>query len=227
MKNIYILVFALLTTFTVNAQTEKKINTTKAYSKDFVMLQFGYNNWLNAPDSIKIGGFSRFANVYLCYDFPIQKSNFSFAAGAGVGSSHIFLNKQKAVLNDTPSSIRFVADTFKKNKIAMTYVEAPFEIRYFSDKENRNKGIKAALGLRVGALLNSHWKGKYKFNNKPIVEKVSTKRFIETYRVAVTARVGYGNFSVIGTYSLNNLFRVNNGPAGVTTYSIGLCLSGL
>lgn len=199
-------------------------------SRDYVMLQIGYNGWANAPDSIKIGGLGRTFNGYICYDFPIAKSNFSFAVGAGVSVNNIYLKDQVINLQDTNAFIFFLPETttdFKKYKLTTTYLEAPFELRFFGNKENRNKGFKAAIGLKVGALISSHTKGKYTLNSKPIIEKVSTKRFLETVRYAPSIRLGYGNFSIYGQYGINNLFRVNNGPENIRPFQIGICLSGL
>ena len=198
-------------------------------SRDYVMLQFGYSNWHNAPDSIKIAGVGRTFSAYLCYDFPIMKSNFSFAAGLGISAASIYLKDQEIHLTDTNSYVQFLPESepYKKYKLTTTYLEAPFELRYFSNKENRNQGIKVALGLKVGTLLSSHTKGKRTYNNKPIVEKVSTKRYLETWHYAATARIGYGNFSVFATYDLGGLFKTNLGPENVRPYSVGICLSGL
>jgi hypothetical protein len=116
---------------------------------------------------------------------------------------------------------------YKKYKMSTAYLEVPFELRFFANKENRNKGFKASIGLKVGALVSSHTKGKRTFNNKPVIEKVSTKRYLETVRYAGTLRLGYGNFSVYGQYSIGNLFKVNNGPENVRPYQIGICITGL
>lgn len=198
-------------------------------SRDYVMLQIGYDTWNSAPDSIAITGIGRTFNAYLCYDFPIQKSNFSFAAGLGIGTSNIYLKNQQILLTDTSSYIQFIPENidYKKYKLTTAYVEAPFELRYFSNKENRNVGFKAALGMRVGALVGAHTKGKRTLNNKPIVEKVNTKRYLDTWRYALTLRLGYGNFSVYGAYQLNSLFRAGSGPESIRPIQIGLCLSGL
>ncbi len=234
MMNRFVLTIFAVLAFTVsNAQSSPSAALAKsAYSmpsRDYVMLQFGYDNWTNLPDSIKVTGIGRAFNAYLCYDFPIMKSNFSFAAGAGVGTSSIFLKDQQIVLTDTSSAISFIPETqpYKKYKLTTAYLEAPFEIRYFSNKENRNQGLKVALGLKVGTLLSSHTKGKRTLNSKPIIEKTNTKRYLESWRYAATARIGYGNFSVYGTYNLGGLFKVNAGPENVRPYSIGICLSGL
>jgi len=214
------------------AQSSDSKTGKSAYSmpsRDFLMLQFGYDNWTNAPDSIKVSGFGRAFNAYLCYDFPIMKSNFSFAAGVGVGTSNIYFKDQEVRLTDTSSSISFIPETqaYKKYKLTTAYIEAPFEIRYFGNKENRNKGFKVAIGMKVGTLLSAHTKGKRTYNSKPIIEKVNTKRYLETWRYAATGRIGYGNFSVFGSYNLGGLFKVNSGPENVRPYSIGICLSGL
>lgn len=212
----------------VTAQTV----TDAAYSKpsrDYFMFQLGYDGWTGAPDSVNMGGLSRSLNMYLCYDFPIKTSHFSFAAGVGVASSNLFFDGQQVVIDDTISQIQFLDDNdaFKRFKYSLNYVEAPLELRYFSNKLNRNKGFKMAIGMKVGALLNAHTKSVRDYNNKPIREKVSTRRFVETYRVGGTLRAGYGNFSIYGQYGLNGLFRSGNGPADVFPFSIGICVTGL
>lgn len=223
-------IFTILCFVSLGAAAQSEADA--AYSKpsrDYFMFQLGYDGWAGAPDSVNVGGLSRSLNMYLCYDFPIKASNFSFAAGVGLASSNMFFKDQQVIIGDTNTQIQFVDDNdvFKRFKLSMNYVEAPLELRYFSNKLNRNKGFKAAIGMKVGALLNSHVKGVRDFNNKPIREKESTRRFIETYRVGGTLRLGYGNFSVYGQYGLNGLFRVGNGPQDIFPYSVGICISGL
>lgn len=228
------LVMLVMAATTTNAQDvvkdgpkPEKTNFSKP-SRDFLMLQFMYNGWLNAPDSLKTTGIGRGFNGYICYDFPIKKSNFSFAAGIGVGVDNIYLKDQQVVLtdNDTNAQARFVPETvnYKKYKVTTTYLEAPFELRFFGNKENRNKGFKAAAGLRVGTLIGAHTKGKE--DGTKIAYKVNTKRFLEIWRFAGTLRLGYGNFTILGTYNLTNLYKENQGPP-ITPFSIGLCITGL
>lgn len=195
-------------------------------SRDFVMLQFTYEGWVK-PDSINTTGIGRGFNAYICYDFPIKKSNFSFAAGLGIGTSNIYLNNQEIVTTDTAlDQAAFIKETqdYKKYKLTTAYLEAPFELRYFGNKENRNKGFKAAIGLRVGTMIGAHTKSKN--NDTKLIEKNVTKQYLETWRVAGTVRIGWGNFTVMGTYNLVNLYKENVGPV-ITPYSIGICLTGL
>jgi len=222
------IIFLSFISLAAQAQSESDAAYSKP-SRDYFMFQLGYDTWMNAPDSIQFGNLSRSMNAYLCYDFPIKTSNFSFAAGVGVASSNIFFDGQQAILGDTLTQIQFVNDNdlYKRSKLSLSYVEAPLELRYFTNKQNRNKGFKASIGMKVGALVNAHTKDVREYNNKPIKEKVSTRRFVETYRVHGTLRLGYGNFSVYGQYGLNALFRVGNGPVDVFPFSVGICISGL
>jgi hypothetical protein len=214
-----------------NAGTSPKKSVVKP-SRDFIMVQLTYENWANTPDNVKIGGIGRGFNAYLCYDFPISKSNFSFAAGIGISTSNIYFKDQKIVMNSNSNSVTFQnvdtngTDFYKKNKLNTVYLEAPFELRFFGNKENRNRGFKAAIGMRVGLLLGAHSKDKHTLAGPAIVEKVSTKRYIQTWRFAPTARIGWGNFSVYGSYNLSPLFNNGQGPE-VYPYSIGISITGL
>jgi len=80
--------------------------------------------------------------------------------------------------------------------------------------------------LRVGTLVGAHTKGTYKVEGTKMTDKINTKRYLENWRFAGTARIGWGNFSLMGTYNLNALFKEGMGP-DVVPYSIGLCITGL
>lgn len=223
-----LLLSAISTSAQDNGSTNKSI--IQKPSRDFVMLQLTYDSWLNKPDSINLTGFGHGANAYVCYDFPINKSNFSFAAGIGIGTTSLYLKNQELVLTDTgaAATARFIAETkdYKTFKFSSAFVEAPFEIRYFGNKDNRNVGFKAAIGIRVGTLIAAHTKGKYTMEGSKFADKINTKRFYNTWRYAATVRLGWGNFSVIGAYNLGGAFKDTKGP-DVTPYSIGICISGL
>lgn len=232
-------VLLLLATFAVTpASAQSNSSTVRTGiseitkpSRDFLMLQFSYDSWMQVPDTVKIGGFGRGFNAYLCYDFPIQKSHFSFAAGIGIGTSNIYFQDQQLGLTDTGvkgDQVSFQKEgyDYKKYKLATAYLEAPFELRYFGNKDNRNVGFKAAIGLRAGTLVGAHVKSSRTVDGTKVVEKVNTKRYLDKWRFAATARVGWGNVSVFGSYNLNTLFKEGSGP-GVVPYSIGICLSGL
>lgn len=201
-------------------------------ARDFLMLQFGYVNWIQKPDSVNVKPFNYMFNAYLCYDFPIKKSKMSFAAGLGISTSVEYLNQQVIVNNDTAaayaSGARFIPDTmhYKHYKLGITYLQAPFELRYFSNTQNRNKGFKAAIGLQIGTLLGAKTKGLTSVGGVNIKYKDDTKRYLSPWNFAATARVGWGNFSVFASYNLTTIFKENEGPP-ITPASVGITLTGL
>jgi hypothetical protein len=204
-------------------------------ANDHFLIQFGYANWSGLPDTISKSGFSKSFNMYFMFDFPFKTNpKLSMAFGPGIASDHIVFTKTNIGIKDLTPAIRFtdVSDTnnFKKTKLATAYLEAPIEFR-FSAKPETGKGFKAAIGVKVGTLLNAHTRNT-KFQNKggnPIndfVMKESSRRFFNRTRLSAMARLGMGHFTLFGSYQLTPLFRDGLGPV-VRPYSIGLTLSGL
>jgi hypothetical protein len=204
----------------------------KKPARDLIMLQLNYNNWVKKPDTVRTRTFGYGFNGYFCYDFPIKNSKLSFATGVGVSVSVTYLNQEVLANTDTLSSVagaaRFIADTthYKRYKLVSTYLSAPFELRYFSNMNNRNKGFKAAIGMEIGTLLGADAKGLYSVDGTNVKMKIDTKRYYSPWDFAATVRVGWGNFSIFGSYNLTNVFKENEGPV-ITPAAVGICLSGL
>ncbi len=219
--------------------TEKKKKKEKIdlsnRANDHLMLQIGMAGWPNLPDSINQQGFSRSFNAYFLFDFPFKSNpKMSMAAGAGISSDHIIFSKSHVGIKDNSPVITFInlddTNHYKKTKLATVYAEAPVELRY-SNEPATGKGIKAAIGVKAGFMLGAHTRNT-KYEDKSgnslgghVVKEASTK-FFNKNRISLTARLGYGHFSIFGSYQLTALFKDGNGPI-VKPYSIGITLSGL
>jgi hypothetical protein len=199
------------------------------------MLQLGYAGWAGKPDTINTAGLSKSINVYVMMDFPFKTNpHLSIALGPGIASDHILFTKTHVGIKDNTPTFQFtnVSDTnnFKKTKLATVYLEAPVEFRFSSDPVKGN-GFKAAIGVKVGMLINSHTRNT-KFQNKAgtilndYVMKESSKRFFNKNRISGMVRLGYGHFTLFGSYQFTQLLKDGAGPE-VRPYSIGLTLSGL
>ncbi len=241
MKKILLLSLSAVMVFSVTAQDNPKPPKKKDKpnlanrANDHFMLQLGYTGWAGKPDTINTGGLSKSINVYFMYDFPFKTNpNLSMAFGPGIGSDHITFSKTHVGIKDATNTLYFTdqSDTnhFKKTKLATTYLEAPIEFRYSVDPVT-GKGLKLAIGVKIGTLLNAHTRNT-KFENKDggtindYVMKESSKRFFNKTRLSGMARVGYGHFSLYGSYQFTSLIRDGFGPQ-VRPFSIGLTLSGL
>jgi Outer membrane protein beta-barrel domain len=214
----------------------KKKPTIVSRANDHLLLQFGYTSWAGIPDSINTKGFPRSFNAYFLFDFPFKSNpKISVAIGAGVGTDNIFFDKTYVGIKDITPTLVFQdqSDTthFKKNKLGTAYIEAPLELRFSSNPGNPNKSFKVALGIKGGLLVGAHIKQKTLQTSSgatlnEYIEKQFSKRFFNSNRFAGTLRIGYGVFSVFGTYQINSLFKEGLGP-DVRPFTIGLTLSGL
>ena len=202
------------------------------------MFQVSLDNWQGAPDSIdsRISGASRGANVYIMLDKPFKgDQRFSFGFGLGVSTSHIFFEKMEVEIAGTNPVLQFRdvrnENNFKKYKLATAYLELPVEFRFTANPGKPNKTIKAAIGAKVGTMLNAHTKGKTLRTASgqtisAFTQKESTKAYFNSTRLSGTARVGYGNFSLFGSYSFSPLFK-DGVAADINLLQVGLTLSGL
>lgn len=202
---------------------------------DHFMVQFGYAGWAGIPDTINKSGFSKSFNTYFMFDFPFKNNpSLSMAFGPGIATDHIIFSKTHVGIKDNTPSIYFTntADTnhYKKTKLATAYLEAPIEFRFSADPL-KGKGFKAAVGIKIGTMISAHTRNT-KYENKGGTSlnehtlKESSKSFFNKNRLSVTARAGYGHFSLFGSYQVSALFKDGLGPV-VRPFSIGLTLSGL
>lgn len=208
--------------------------------KDHLMLQVGYLNWLQKPDSIATAGFARTVNAYFSFDFPFKTDpRFSVGLGAGVGADNMFFDRNAGRnLNIVNSNgVTFAKNTgrdsvirYKSLKLATVYVEAPIEIRYMLDPANPNKSFKFALGMKIGTMISATDKTRFNQDaagNAAYTLKEKDRKNFNNLRLAATARVGYGNFGLFAQYQLNDMIKEGQGPNQIRPFTIGITLTGL
>lgn len=238
MKKIILFVAASVSLSMAFAQKKKDYSKIINRPGDHIMVQFSSDHWAGTPDSIDshMKGFSRGANVYLMLDKPFKSNpRFSLGFGIGVSTSSMFFKKMEVDLTAGSAKLPFnnldSSDHFKKYKLSTAFLEIPLELRFTADPEKSNKSLKAAIGIKVGTLLNAHTKGKTLQNKSDqsinsYTAKESNKRHFNTTRLSATARVGYGNFSLFGSYQVNSLFK-DGVAADIKPFQVGITLSGL
>ena len=220
----------------VKPKTDWKSTELANRGNDHILLQFGADSWGNIPDSINTKGLSRHFNIYVMLDKPFKTNpKLSAAFGVGVGSSNIYFERTFINVKSTAVQMPFTnqasTDHFKKFKLATVFAEAPVELRFNSNPLNPTKGYKVAIGGKVGTLLSAHIKGKtlenaggQAINNYILKEK--SKRYFNSTRLVATMRVGYGIFSIHGTYQITSFLKDGAGPE-IRPFSVGLTISGL
>lgn len=240
MRKLQALLAVLLISSSLFAQEDpskkKDIDVSKA--GDHIMVQLGLNGLQGAPDSVKshLGGFQRSANVYIMFDKKFKGNpHLSVAIGAGVGTNNYYFKKMNVEIGSLNPVLPFTStdstQNFKKYKMSTTFLEVPLEFRFTAKPDMPNKSIKAAIGIKAGTLVSAKTKGKILRNvdgsviNNYTVKTIS-KNYFNTTRLAGTARVGYGIFSLYGVYSFSGLFK-DGVAAEMNTFQVGLTISGL
>ena len=134
---------------------------------DHLLIQLSSDHWAGETDSISSHqkGFSRGFSAYFMFDKPFRSSpKYSIGFGIGISTSNIVFKKASVDLTNTSSVLPITAldstNHFKKYKLATGYLEIPLEFRYSAKPLEPNKGFKAALGIKIGTLINAHTKGK-------------------------------------------------------------------
>lgn len=234
------MVFSALQAQDTLGRTNPKLKTINLKNRpgDHLLLQVGYNGWQGMPDSISSHqkGFNKGFNAYFMFDKVFKSSpKMSIGLGVGVSTGNIYFKKMDIQLNSLSATLPFVAadsmNHFKKYKMATTFLEIPLELRFTAKPDNYSKSFKAAIGVKLGTMVNAHTKGKTLLNKNngtvnSYTEKINSKKFMNTTRFMATARVGYGIFSLFGNYGLSNVLKDGVGPE-LKGYQIGLTISGL
>ncbi len=246
MKKLLMLLFTAITVTNSFSQTTDDVKKPKKIdlsnrSADHFMIQYGKDFWSGTPDSIRVKGNSRHFNFYFMLDKPFQNNpKFSVAFGAGLSSSNIFFDQNYVDIKASAARLPFRrsysgndSSSFNKFKLTTIFLEAPVELRYYSNPADPNKSWKGAIGVKIGTLLKSFTKGKDLVNKAgqsvygdKFIEKESNKRFFNTTRVAFSARAGYGIFGLQFSYQLTQVIKEGFGPE-IRPFSIGLTISGL
>lgn len=109
-----------------------------------------------------------------------------------------------------------------KSKLATLFMTLPFmlEMQIRANHNNLSLGFGPIGAIKLG----SHTKMVFENGEKV---KSNGDFSLNMLRYGATARVGYGNFQVYGTYYKTPLFQTGKGPAGVDLfpYEIGIALT--
>lgn len=141
------------------------------------------------------------------------------AIGAGFTYASYGLANNVRVFSNTktqPDSTFGIVDTtlaysFSKNKMRMSYIQVPLllEVNTSTDPD---KNFHIAAGVIGGWNMGTVIKQKWNFEGKDHKDRTKGDFNATPFTLDLTARVGYRNLSVFGTYSLTPLFQKGQGP---------------
>jgi len=199
--------------------------------KGDIMLDFGISMWSEDTDKLRLDMWK--SNSFSIYYNRMFKLNnkFTFHPAVGFGFEKYAFNDDYTWLSDDQGDISL--DTLNgvnlaKNKLQVTYLEIPLELRFYPWSTNTGEGVFVGAGVIGGVRINTVSKIKYPVGSGLAKEKLNHRLGVSDYRYGVQARIGWRTFHVYYKYYLSNVF--SSSPDGSdlnpTTSTFGINFSG-
>jgi len=143
-----------------------------------------------------------------------------FVTGLGIGwNNYMFAGDNNIIKNADGDIVELEREnyypdqTLKKSKFSTFYLKLPvlFEVQIPTDHQRLNLSAGPIGALKLGSY------SVMLFENDDKI-KSDDDFNLNLFRYGVTARIGYENFNIYGTYYFTPLFKTNMGPGGVDLY---------
>ena len=202
-------------------KNDNPANSRKHFTGHWAGFEFGFNNFLTAGNSMVLPADINYMNLYSSksnnFNFNFSQLSLGitrhvgFVTGLGINWNNYRFEGNNNILKGPDGEIG-VLDTIaplEKSKLATVYLTLPllFEVQL----PVYNHHLDLAAGF-IGAIkLDSHTKMIYKEGDKV---KSYGDFSLNLLRCGATARIGYQNFQIYGTYYITPLFKTGKGPGG-------------
>jgi hypothetical protein len=197
-------------------------------------IEFGFNNYVTSDNSLVLPSNIDYMTLHSgkSSNFNINFTQLSlglarhigFVTGLGLNWNNYRFDGNNNIIEGSDGVIEELDPGAKleKSKLATIFLTLPFLLEFQVPVDHNHLSIAAGP---IGAVkLGSH--SKMVFEDGHTVK--SYRDFsLNMLRVGATARVGYGNFQLYGTYYKTPLFRTGKGPGGNDLYpfEIGIALT--
>ncbi|NSW44611.1 MAG: hypothetical protein HPY79_02120 [Bacteroidales bacterium] len=196
---------------------------------DRITINLLNNQWQNISNPMQQMPVSLGIDIYTFEQLLKKNRTFNISLGLGISSKNFHNNSLPYdSLDITYFKLIPGGYEYTKNKLNVTYLDAPLEIDFVTNSDKRNRNLKIAVGGLVGIMLTNYIKyvGEDFRNHSNQIVKFKEYRInnINPYHYGIYFRLNYGRFGIIGNYCLSSLFKENKGP-NLITFSYGFSIS--
>jgi hypothetical protein len=198
-------------------------------------VEFGFNNYLTADHSSVMPADINYMTLHSSKsnNFNINFAqlslgfarHFGIVTGLGINWNNYRFDGNNNITTTPQAGVIEVLDPgspLEKSKFTTIYLTFPVMLELQIPADNHHLNIGAGI---IGATkLGAHTKMKFENGDKV---KSNDDLSLNQFRYGATARIGYENFQIYGTYYMTPLFRTGKGPGGNDLYpfEIGLALT--
>lgn len=189
-------------------------------------VDLGVNGYLTADNKIELpAGFDflelNYAKSYFFSwnmfqkNIHIYRNNVNLGTGVGMSWYHYnFRNAYTLTPNAGYQTATFDSTIkYSRNRLGLTYVNVPIFLEFNTNNNDAKNSFHIAGGMEFGYnVFNNLLKQKYEVDGHRIKTRQKDDFNINPFRFDVIGRIGYGDFTIFGKYSLSTLFEKGKGP---------------
>lgn len=207
-----------------------------------LVVDFGYLFPTNNPETLntRFWGSTVF-NIYLSYDMRLGDSRFFFVPGIGLSHERYRFDEGNSLYSQAAGGVAEdviigAADTLYgfrggaifNNKLFINYLELPLEMQWHLNKENPERGLRIALGGKIGLRVKSQVAFKFNQNDQDKRYAFNEDFNLNLIRYGGFSRIGVGPWNMFFYYNFSPLWISGNAPDGaqnMSQFTIGTSLS--
>lgn len=161
------------------------------YTKSYV---FGWNIWQK--------------NIH------IYRNNVNLGTGIGASWYHYNLRNAYTLQPNVPYTYGMQDSlNYSRNRLNVCYVNIPLFLEFNTNNSDASRSFHIGGGVQAGYnIFKNKVKQKYELDGRTYKRKIKDDYNVNPFKIDLIGRIGYGDFSIFGTYSLTTLFENNKGP---------------
>lgn len=193
----------------------------------------GWNNYMTSDQSLTLPEDMRYMDLNTNSSIEVNlnitelginivKNHVGLVSGIGFRWNNYKFSNTSVRLNKGANELEHYFDSTvntTKSKLTVTYLTIPLMLEF--QVPVNNKPLYLAAGIEGAIKLEAHTKFKTDSGNK---SKTRSDYYINPFTYVASARIGYNDFGFYGTYSLQSLFKENEGPE-LYPFTIGVSLN--
>ncbi|MCX2678763.1 porin family protein [Galbibacter sp. EGI 63066] len=195
------------------------------YFDDQFYVGVNYNILTNSPSGVRQNGFSYGIMTGYIKDLPINKRrNVGFGLGAGLSFNAVYHDLLATKNSDGYIVYEKISGdvSYKRNKMAMSFLEFPIEFRWRSSRAEDYRFWRVYSGVRLSYLIT----GTSKFVSSDETIKFSNPD-IRDFQYGIYFSFGYNTWNFYAQYNPKNMFEdekylIDGTPLESQSLKIGL-----